>query len=45
VNGAELIFGDPVRPAKIVRLRVLGRVIVLRRVPEISENIIDLFLR
>ena len=44
MNCTQLIFGDPVRPAKIIWHRSLGRVIVLRRVAEISEYIINLFL-
>jgi hypothetical protein len=44
MDGAELVFGDPVRPAKIVGLGTFGGVIVLRRVAEISEYIVNLFL-
>src|SRR5579863_2696975 len=45
VNGAKLIFRDAIRSAEIIRYGALGRVIVLRRVAEISEYIIDLLLR
>ena len=44
MDGAKLVLGDPVRPAKIIRLGTFGGVVVLRRVAEISEYIVNLFL-
>ena len=44
MDGAKLVLGDPVRPAEIVRLGLLGRIGLGGRIPEVAKYAVDLFL-